>query len=123
MNIHARVILTLIMTVATSRVLADCDAEAGKKQFNKCVACHSVEPGVQLMGPSLHGLFGRQVGSVQGFQYSEAMSSAGFQWTPERLSAFLANPMQDMPGTVMPFGGIRKAEQREALNCYLQQFE
>ena len=75
------------------------------------------------MGPSLHGLFGRQVGSVQGFQYSEAMAGAEYQWTPERLSEFLTDPMQDMPGTVMPFGGIRKAEQREALNCYLQQFE
>ena len=123
MKIFARFTLALIVSVATSGVLADCDAEAGRKQFNKCVACHSVEPGVQLMGPSLHGLFGRQVGSVEGFQFSDAMSSAGFQWTPERLSKFLANPMQDMPGTVMPFGGIRKEEQREALNCYLQQFE
>ena len=121
MKLITRIALAILLAVVTSRTLAECDVEAGRKQYNKCVACHSTEPGVQLMGPSLHGLFGRQVGTEEGFQFSEAMGNADFTWTPERLSAFITNPMQDMPGTVMPFGGIRKEEQREALNCYLQQ--
>ena len=103
--------------------LAECDVEAGKKQFNKCVACHSVEPDVHLMGPSLHGLMGREVGSLEGFPFSEAMETADFIWTEETLDAFIESPMQYLPGTVMPFGGIRKAEQRQALNCYIKQLK
>jgi cytochrome c len=100
---------------------ADCDVAAGKKQFNKCSACHSSEPGVQMTGPSLHGLMGRTVGTADGFAFSEAMEQADFKWNEETLSAFLENPQEYLPGTVMPFGGIRKAEQRDALGCYIGQ--
>ena len=101
-------------------VLAECDTAAGKKQFNKCAACHSMEAGTQMMGPSLHGLMGREVGSLPGFMFSPAMEEADFVWSESTLSAFLEKPMQYVPGTVMPFGGIRKEEQRAALVCYLK---
>ena len=98
---------------------ADSD-DPGRKQFNKCAACHSLEKGAHLAGPSLYGLFGRQAGSIDGFIFSLAMEQAGIVWTPESLSTFLENPMQKVPGTSMAFGGIRKAEQRSALIDYLQ---
>ncbi len=98
---------------------ADCDIEAGRKVFNKCVACHSMESDQHMMGPSLHGLMGRKVGTAEGFVYSPAMEEADFTWNEETLSAFLGAPMQYLPGTTMPFGGIKKQEQREALNCYI----
>ncbi len=101
-------------------VQAECDTAAGKKQFNKCVACHSMEAGTQMMGPSLHGLMGREVGSLTGFTFSPAMEEADFVWSESTLSAFLENPMQYVPDTVMPFGGIKKEEQRAALVCYLK---
>lgn len=116
-----KVLCLLSLCLGSVHSQAECDVEAGKKQFNKCAACHSVEPGVQLMGPSLHGLMGRKVGSLEGFPFSEAMATADFIWTEETLDAFMASPMQYLPGTVMPFGGIRKAEQRQALNCYIKQ--
>ena len=99
---------------------ADCDVAAGKKQFNKCGACHSSEPGVQMMGPSLHGLMGRKIGTAEGFPFSDAMERADFEWNEKTLSAFLENPQEYVAGTVMPFGGIRKADQREALGCYIE---
>jgi len=101
---------------------AECDAEAGRRQFNKCVACHSVESGIQMMGPSLYDLFGRKVGSVEGFTFSVAMEEADVVWTDQTLSEFLGKPMTFIPGSVMPFGGIKKPEQRKALICYLKQF-
>ena len=121
MNIILKVITLLCAAFAPALSLADCDVAAGKKQYNKCSACHSIEPGVQLMGPSLHGLIGRQVGSLDDFVYSQALEEAGFEWTEQSLSEFLENPMQYVPGTVMPFGGMRKAEQRDALVCYIGQ--
>lgn len=93
--------------------------EAGRKQFSKCAACHSLEQGVQMMGPSLAGLSGRKAGSVEGFAYSLALEESEVIWSQETLSAFLENPIQYIPGNLMPFGGLRKQEQREALIEYL----
>jgi cytochrome c len=108
------------LLIASLGAQADCDIEAGKKVFNKCAACHSLEPGQHMMGPSLHGLMDRQVGTAEGFLYSPAMEEADFSWNEETLSAFLESPMQYLPGTTMPFGGLKKPEQREALYCYLK---
>lgn len=109
-----------LLLSSVAQVHAECDFELGKKVFNKCVACHSLEPGQHMMGPSLHGIFRRQVGAVEGFQYSMAMQQANFLWTDETMSGFLENPMQYLPGTTMPFGGLKKPKQREALACYLK---
>lgn len=121
MRVATQSLCLATLFLLSSVSLADCDVEAGKKQFNKCVACHSVEPGVQLMGPSLYGLMGREVGAVADFPFSGAMADADFLWTEDTLDAFLEEPMEYLPGTVMPFGGIRKPDQREALICYIKQ--
>jgi cytochrome c len=99
---------------------ADCDVEAGKRVFNKCGACHSLDEGAQMMGPSLHGLMGRTAGKVEGFAYSVAMEEADFTWNAETLSAFLEQPMQYLPGTSMPFAGLKRAEQRQAIVCLFE---
>lgn len=121
---NKQLILTAFAGVAltgmAATVTAECNVEAGRKVFNKCVACHSLEPDVHMMGPSLHGVFGRVAGSVESFAYSAALQDADFIWDAETLSAFLEQPMTYLPGTTMPFGGIRKAEQRGALSCLLE---
>ena len=112
--------LAFCFASSSAAVLADCDVSAGKKQYNKCIACHSTEAGVHLMGPSLHGILGRQVGSVEHFAYSEAMAKSDDVWSENLLDEFLENPAKVMPDTVMPFGGIKKPAQREALICYMK---
>jgi cytochrome c len=119
MKIHG-LMMGATLLIASLGTQADYDIEAGKKVFNKCAACHSLEPGQHMMGPSLHGLMGRQVGTAEGFLYSPAMEETDFSWSEETLSAFVESPMQYLPGTTMPFGGLKKAEQREALTCYLK---
>src|SRR3546814_19111837 len=63
--------------------LADGDAAAGKKVFNKCKVCHSLEAGENKIGPSLAGVVGRAAGTVEGFKYSDALSGAGLTRTEE----------------------------------------
>ena len=94
-------------------------AEAGKRHFTKCMACHSLESGVHMTGPSLARLSGRKAGSAQGFVYSPAMQQSDVVWTRESLSAYLDNPATYIPGNLMPFGGLHNREQREALVDYL----
>ena len=98
---------------------ADCDTAVGAQAFaSKCSACHSKEVG-HHMGPSLHDLGGRRAGTVQGFSFSSAMSDSGIVWSAASLAAFLASPQNYVPGTVMPFGGIRNVAERAALVCYI----
>ena len=41
------------------------DAEKGRTVFIQCKTCHSLDAGKNMIGPSLHGLFGRKSGSVE----------------------------------------------------------
>ncbi len=115
-------LFTCFFSITSTPAASTDGAEPGKKQFNKCVACHSLEPGVHMMGPSLAGLMGREAGSLEGFLYSPAVEESTLVWDQETLSAFLENPQKTIPGNSMPFGGIKKAGQRQALIDYLMSF-
>jgi cytochrome c len=95
------------------------DPVAGQRAFLQCQACHSVEPGANRLGPTLHGVVGRQSGSVPGFNYSQANRAAGIVWTPEKLFQYLENPRRVVPGTTMAFAGIGDPQRRADLIAYL----
>jgi cytochrome c len=100
---------------------AEGDAAKGKKVFNKCKTCHSLEAGKNKIGPSLHGLFGRTAGSVEGFKYSDAMAESGIVWDEETIELFVTKPKDMMPGTKMVFTGLKKEDQRKDLIAYLME--
>ncbi len=62
---------------------------------------------------------GRQVGSLPSFNYSQALSDADFEWTPDRLEHWLANPRSYLPGNNMTFAGVRRERDRHAVIAYL----
>ncbi|MEX2009958.1 MAG: cytochrome c family protein [Dongiaceae bacterium] len=97
------------------------DAEAGKKVFNKCKACHDLEAGKNKIGPSLNGLFGRTSGTVEGFKYSDAMKGAAIVWSEDTLDAYLADPKGNIPGNKMVFAGLKKEDDRENVIEYLEE--
>lgn len=97
------------------------DAEAGRKVFNQCKACHTVEPGKNRVGPHLHGVVGRAAGAVEGFKYSKAMLESGITWTPEQLDKYLADPKGFIPGNKMAFAGLKAAEDRANVIAFMQQ--
>jgi cytochrome c len=96
-----------------------CAAALGEQVFAKCTLCHSLRAGEHLTGPSLAGLSGRRAGTITGFTFSNALREANIVWTSTTLDAFLTDPQALVPGTAMPFGGIRNSPQRVALVCYL----
>jgi len=97
------------------------DAAQGKKVFVKCQACHSLEAGVNKVGPTLHGILGRGSAAEADFSYSDAMKNANLQWTPETLDQYLTNPRKMVPGTKMAFPGLPKEKDRANIISYLEQ--
>ncbi|MEH6807234.1 MAG: cytochrome c family protein [Hyphomonas oceanitis] len=92
----------------------------GKRTFKLCQSCHLTAEGAgNLVGPNLHGLFGREVGSLPGFAYSDALTNADFIWEPHHLDEWLTNPRAYLPGNRMSFAGVRKPADRDALIAYL----
>jgi len=87
----------------------------------QCVVCHSTSAGENKVGPSLYGLMGRNVGKVDSFaNYSAAMHSATFAWSSDSLREFLSDPQGFLPGTTMPFGGIKDSATLEDLLAFLR---
>ena len=96
------------------------DAARGEQKFVECAACHSVERGVNNVGPSLAGLFGRHAGSLPDFRYSAAMRKSGITWTPEALNEFISDPQKRVPANRMPYAGLTDAAARADLIAYLE---
>ena len=103
-----RTILTAALVALTGPAFADGhlgpgDPEAGAESFSKCQSCHVVQnaDGEVLAGrngktgPNLHGVVGRQAGSVDGFRYRKSIveaGEAGLVWDVETLTAYLQDP-------------------------------
>ena len=96
------------------------DAARGKTIFAKCAACHAVVAAKNGVGPSLHGVVGREAGQVAGFTYSSANKNSHLTWNGETLFTYLENPRKVMPGTKMSFAGLAAPQERADLIAYLE---
>ncbi|MBP5856386.1 hypothetical protein KAJ83_05165 [Marivibrio halodurans] len=107
-----------------SRDLADSDdpVERGSFQFRKCAVCHSLDAEAPpRSGPTLDGIFGRRVGGLRGYTYSDALRAADFVWTPETVSQLFAEgPDVMLPGTKMPIQRMPDAQARADLMTFLK---
>lgn len=96
-------------------------AYSGKDTYAKCVACHTIDKGGRNgVGPNLHGVVGRAVASIEGYNYSAAMKAKGSVWDEAALDAYLENPRKAVVGTKMSFAGLSNADERKALIEYLK---
>lgn len=118
---------TLMMVAALVAIAAEPaaaqDATRGMNVFKQCMICHAVGPGAQdKIGPELNGLDGRQSGSLTTFNYSAANKNSSFVWNEATFKQYIANPQAMIPGTKMPFAGLKDPQQISDLWAYLKQF-
>ena len=113
------VMVTAAMLIASPALAQAGDAAKGKAVFARCMACHTVDPGANRMGPSLAGIIGRTSGTVPGFPYSAAMKNAKIRWDAKSLDAFLTKPSATVPGSKMIFAGLPNPADRANLIAYL----
>lgn len=96
------------------------DYNRGRRTFKLCQSCHTLNEGGQnLVGPNLYGMFGRDIGAVEGYTYSKAVQDSDIVWTPEILGEWLESPRNFLPGNKMSFAGVRKPEDRTAVIAYI----
>lgn len=94
--------------------------ENGRRLYRRCASCHTLGDGDRhLVGPNLHGMFGREVGGADGFRFSRALEEADFIWTKAELDEWLANPRTYLPGNRMSFVGLRNESDRNDLIAFL----
>ena len=103
-------------------MMAAADIEKGAKVFKKCSACHKAVQGENGIGPYLYGVVGRDIGTAADFGYSNALTTAEGNWTPEALAAFLTKPDAYAPGTKMGFALKKPADQANVI-AYLDSLD
>ncbi|MEE8287645.1 MAG: cytochrome C [Gammaproteobacteria bacterium] len=122
-----QLLLWLLGLFAVSGVLTaaaaatDGDPNRGAHTFRQCAACHSLEPGRHLTGPSLAAVVGRAAGTAPGFtRYSDALAASGLTWDRDTLDRWLAEPAALVPGTSMRIQGVLEIAKRRDLIAYLE---
>lgn len=102
--------------------LAQTSAESGQALFmRKCSSCHDHEKtGGNGKGPHLWNLLNRKSGSVVGFDYSDAMSTAGVTWSYANLNYYLTRVQRAIPDVKMEFRGLRRDKDRVKLLAFLR---
>jgi cytochrome c2 len=84
--------------------------------------CHAPqEGGPDNLGPTLHGLFGRQAGALPKFNYSPDLRNSRIVWNAQTLDEYLAEPHRGRPGDKMPYPGLSSKTDRDDLISYLEQ--
>lgn len=94
-------------------------AAAPPASYAQCRSCHSVEPGRNMIGPSLHDIVGKPAAAVPGYAYSNALKASGLTWDAATLDAWLASPAKLVPGNKMVFAGQTNPAKRQEIIDYL----
>jgi cytochrome c len=110
------------VAIASHDPLAAYAGDHGAEVFRACVACHTLahDEGNRA-GPSLHGVFGRQIATLPGYNYSEPLRHMNIVWSRETIAKlFEIGPNTYTPGTKMPEQRIGSPQDRDALVQFLE---
>lgn len=103
-------------------VAQDGSTARGQRIFGACATCHSLQPDLNMTGPSLAKLWDRKAGSLASFsRYSSALKSADIEWNDKTLNEWIKNPQHLVPGNEMTFAGIKDDQQRADLLAFLKE--
>jgi len=97
------------------------DGSRGAEVWRSCALCHALTPDDgNRAGPTMHGIFGRRIGTAEGYDFSQALREMDIVWTPEKVAdLFKYGPEAYTPGSRMPEQRIPAEEDRQALAEFL----
>ena len=110
-----------VMITPILALIADADVDAGQKLSKKCAACHSFNAGgANKVGPNLWNIVNRDMGKVENYKYSKALSAFGGKWDYSSLNQFLLKPKKYIKGTKMNYTGLKKDKDRANIILWLR---
>ena len=121
----ARVIVKVLVTTVTVLTLGPissvADELSGEALYGlACAACHN--PGVQVdhrVGPPLGKLNQRKAGSVEGYEYSAALSASTIHWNRAELTGWILDSDQRVPGSRMVYNNQLTIDEVQRLATWL----
>jgi cytochrome c len=119
MKFCAQMLVAAALISSPGQLAAE-DAAGAKLFRNHCGICHSIDlNSPSRQGPSLHGVFQRKAGTLDGFKYSPGLKTAGWEWTPDQLDKWLTNPKDLVPDTFMGAYRQKDPDKRKLIIDYL----
>jgi cytochrome c len=92
--------------------------DQGKDLFaRRCSGCHAAD--IDMEGPRLRGVYGRNAAGVPGFGYSDSLRKLNIRWDEKSLDRWLTDPSAMAPDTDMEFR-LGASEERKAVISYLK---
>ena len=118
-----RMLVVAAMIAVCAGAAAAQDGAKGEIVFHQCMICHSIGGNAQnKIGPELDGLDGRHSGTAPNYNYSDANKNSGIVWSETTFKQYIVDPRAMIPGTKMPFAGIKDPQQVNDLWAYIKQF-
>jgi cytochrome c len=110
--------LALLFAAGLASSSTAAEQSEGKALFQKrCGGCHALDRDKE--GPRLGGVLGRKAGSVDSFQYSDALKRSAVVWSDDTLDRWLTDTEKVVPGNDMSFH-VESAGERKAIIDYLK---
>ncbi len=115
------IVSTPVKIVPILALITTANIDAGKKLSKKCAACHSFNAGgPNKVGPNLWNVLNREIGKVDSYKYSKALTAFGGEWNYSSLNKFLIKPKEYIKGTKMNYAGLRKEKDRANILLWLR---
>ena len=123
MRLWARAVYLSAVQLGLLSASLQADPLNGEQLYDvACSACHSLETAPDhRVGPALSGLLNRQAGTVEGYQFSEALRTSGWIWRLPTLLAWLTDPDAAIPNNAMNYVNPLTAEETQRLSEWLLQ--
>ena len=117
-RIVASLFASFVLLLAGSLALLAQSSADGKALFERrCGGCHALDRDKE--GPRLGGVYGRTAGSLDSFQYSDALKKSKLKWAADTLDKWLTDPEKLVPNNDMTFH-VDKAAERSEIIAYLK---
>ncbi|MGO9134969.1 MAG: c-type cytochrome [Methylovirgula sp.] len=107
---------TMLLTTGVAHAAGD--ATRGEQIYQSCQDCHSLDE--NEVGPKHRGVFGRDAGTVPGYNYSLALKNSKIVWNEMTLDQWLTDPQAFVPGSKMAFH-LSSAKDRADVIEYLKE--
>jgi len=118
-----RMLVMAAVLAVSMRAAAAQDVAKGEIVFHQCMICHAIGADAEnRVGPELNGLDGRHSGTVADYAYSDANKNSGIVWNETTFKEYIADPQAKIPGTKMPFAGIKDPQKVNDLWAYIKRF-